>query len=406
MSCCDEKNHALTAFPDALDAALDSVDRLGTESIPYEEALGRILREPIRADRDLPACTRSRMDGYALRAGDLEAGVPLPVVGEIRAGDPASIDVPPRTCVKIATGAPLPEALDTVIEHERSDRGDPVTFTLEEVQPGRSLHFGGADARAGAVLVDEGIRLRAHHLGIAATVGATMLTVSRLPRVIVISSGDELVSANETPLPHQVREGNAPMIRSTLQALGTGALQRAHLPDERDVTHDALEQALGAHDLVVTIGGISEGEHDFIRPELESLGIRWDIARANVKPGRPVHVGRAPSGAIACCLPGNPVSALVCAHLFVRPMLAKLAGRTDDPTWSTHALAGDVRPDSIRWCYRPACLEPDGCVRVPRWQGSGDLAHLAGCGGMLELPPAGSPHPEGTMFRFLDWRDA
>jgi len=407
MSCtCDHADARLQPYREALAAALSRVPTLGTEVVAGESADGRILREPLVADRDLPACTRSRMDGYAVRAGEITPGARLPVHGTIHAGDPATMDVPAGACVKVATGAPIPPGLDAVIEHERSDRSDPVTFTIEDVQPGRCLHAGGADARAGETLVESGTRLRAAHLGLAAMVGATTLEVARLPRAIVVSSGDELVPAEATPEAHQVRDSNGPMIAATMRALGCPDVTHVHLPDDPDATRALLASAIETRELLVTIGGISAGERDFIRSTLTSLGITWDVSRANIKPGRPVHVGRAESGgAIACCLPGNPVSALVCAHLFVRPILAAMTGRTDDPAWTRCTLGADVGPDAVRWSYRPVAIDAEGRANVPAWQGSGDLAHLAGCHGIIELPPGETAHAGGQTFGYLSWGD-
>lgn len=393
-------------YAEALARALDGVEPLPTEGVALESASGRVLREAITVDRDLPACDRSRMDGYALRAADLLDGARFAVHGEVRAGDDGRIDVPEGACVKIATGAPIPSMLDAVIEHERSDLGDPVTFELDAIEPGRSVHRRGSDARQGAMLLSPGIRLRPHHLGLAATVGCTNPLVARRVRVSVVSSGDELVSCEQVPLEHQVREGNAPMIVATLRGMGAELIQHAHVPDDPPPTRAALTQALDTSDLVVTIGGISAGDRDFIRPTFEQLGICWGVAGARIKPGRPVHVGTAPDRTQVVCLPGNPVSALVCAHLFCRPIIAGLTGRTDDPVWERRQLASPLGADAHRRSFRPARLGPDGRVEVPVWQGSGDFAHLAGCTGLVELAPTPDGISTDHMLRYLDWRSA
>lgn len=391
-----------TTGTEDLARALGELRPLPTESVPLERSMGRILRDVVRADRALPASDRSRMDGYALRAADLVPGGSMPVCGEVRAGEDGRCTVPVGSCVKIATGAPLPEGLDTVIEHERSDRAEPVTFDLDTVEPWRSVHRRGVDTREGNELIASGTRVRAHHVGLMATVGCTAPVVSRMPRVGVLSSGDELVRVEETPLPHQVREGNAPMISAMLGALGTDIMLRAHAPDERDATRRTLEEALATTDLLVTIGGISAGDHDLVRPVLEELGVRWWVAGIPIRPGRPVHVGRAEDGTIVTCLPGNPVSSLVTAHLFCRPIITAMTARTDAPGWEPRRLAEPVLEAPRRTTYRPVQLLEDGRARIPTWQGSGDLAHLADCTGMVELP-AGRTVDSGTV-RHLDWR--
>ena len=404
MSCCDASSDDLTPFGDALAAALAPINQRPSESVPYEEALGRVLATAITTDRDLPACTRSRMDGYALRAADYQCDTPFDVVGEVRAGDTGKHAIPTGACVKIATGAPLPDTLDTVIEHEQSDRGTPVQFSLPDVQPGRAVHLQGVDARKGDCIIAAGTRIGPEHIGLATTVGATTLEVTSLPRTLVVSSGDELVPAHTTPEPHQIREGNAPMIQAALHTFGAGQCDRMHLADDEQQTMRALDAALKDYDLIITIGGISAGEHDFIRPSFEALNVQWMVARANIKPGRPVHVGQTSTGTLVCCLPGNPVSALVCAHLFVRPMINTALGVNTDTPWRPHTLRTNVTRDHSRWSFRPARLEPDGTVHIPAWQGSGDLAHVTTCTGILEVPPGTEPCPAGSELRFLDWR--
>ena len=391
-----------TDHAEALAAALEGVSPLPVETVPLAEALGRVLRSEIVADRDLPPRDRARMDGYALRAEDLAPGRALPVAGEVRAGEDGALEVPPGACVRIATGAPLPEGLDAVIEHERSDREDPVRFELESIEPGRSVHRRGADARAGDVLRAAGVRLGPTQIGLLATVGRDHVEVSRRPSVAILASGDELVPVAERPAPHQMRESNAPMIEAVLRSFGADVAARVHVLDDPTSTRTALADVLGRVDLLVTIGGISAGEHDHVRPALESLGVRWRVAGARIKPGRPIHVGGSSEGTTVCCLPGNPVSALVCAHLFCRPLVAALTARTDDPTWERRPLASPVAGDPARRTFRPARLDADGRLVIPRWQGSGDLAHLADCTGLVELVPGDAERG----LPYLDWRTA
>jgi molybdopterin molybdotransferase len=392
-------------YAEALERALDGIRASPVETVALETAVGRVLRRSITADRDLPPCDRSRMDGYALRAAELVAGAALPVVDEVRAGDTGMVEVPAGSCVSIATGAPLPPGLDAVVEHERSDRSNPVRFELKSIEAGRSVHRRGSDARAGTVLCEAGVRLRAHHVGLLATVGCAHPEVSARIRVGVISSGDELLPVTARPEAHQIREGNAPMIAAVLESMGAQVIHRAHVPDEPGATAKALQVGLETCDLLVTIGGISAGDHDHIRPQLEALGVSWQVASARIKPGKPVHVGRWNEDTLVACLPGNPVSALVCAHLFCRPLVAACSGRRDDPSWELRCLRDPVTADPVRRAFRPARLEADGLLVVPAWQGSGDLAHLAECTGIVEIEPATGDGLQGEReHRYLDWR--
>ncbi|HMN97171.1 MAG TPA: molybdopterin molybdotransferase MoeA [Phycisphaerales bacterium] len=423
-------------------------------SIPSRQALGRTLRSPIVADRDQPPFDRATMDGYALRHVDLASGRALPVIGAIAAGDRFERQVPPGTCVAIATGAAVPEELDTVIQHELLEnralrRGAAAEVSFADAVPrGHAIHPRGADARSGAVLVAAGTRLRPFHLGLAAAVGATRLSTARPPRVAVITSGDEIV-APETPAaqlaPVSVRNSNAPMLESLIGSFGGEVVECRHVADDLEATQRALRHAAATAEVLVTVGGVSAGAKDFFPEALASLGVRFAVRGARLQPGGPIAIGsfgeppssaprdgrtdrsappprpmpvaapegpspgaRVRGGPIVLCLPGNPVSAHVCACLFLWPLLRRLLG--GDPTlpWRPAQLLERVRPNPARQAFRAARCAPTsdpGGVRVLGWQGSGDLAHLAASDGLVALPIQPEPVEPGTTVRFLAWSE-
>jgi molybdopterin molybdotransferase len=406
---------ALPDYDDALRGALASVRALGdTEPVPVADAAGRTLAEPVVADRPLPPFDRAQMDGYALRADEVGTIDAWPVVATIAAGASPDVTVPAGHCVAIATGAALPADVDTVIPHEESDRGDPVRFTVSRVTRGRAVHPRGADADAGDELVARGTILASHHLGIATAVGAERVTVARRPRAIVLSSGDELRLPGEPVETHQIRNSNGPMIAALLERLGAepvGATddERSEssvlfpiVRDERDETIAAVGAAL-AHDLVITIGGISAGERDHFPAAFDAHGVERSLAGAAIQPGKPVIVGRAPGGAVVVGLPGNPVSALACTCLFAWPIVRVMLGMDPALPWRDAALAESVKPNPRRRAFRPAVAGADGRVTVPAWAGSGDLAHTAPTDGLAELPVQGEPVEPGVPVRFLPW---
>lgn len=398
----------LPLYREALAAALDGIAPLsGAERVDLSGAAGRVLAEPIVADRALPPFDRAQMDGYALRAAEVGRVKAFPVVATIAAGRAADVTVPPGRCVAIATGAPLPPGADAVVPHEWSDRGDPVRFEVTTIQPGHAVHPRGADAAAGVVLLSPGTPLGAHHVGIAASAGCTALPVRRRPRAVVITSGDEVVPVGSDVLPHQIRNSNGPMVALLLEAIGAGPIEHHHVPDEPGPTREAVGAALRRADLLVTVGGVSAGDRDHFPGAFEGHGVTASVSGARIQPGRPILVGRAPgagrgaAGAVVVALPGNPVSALACTCLFVWPIVRALLGLDPALPWRDAVLAEPVKPNPTRQAFRPAALAPDGRVRVPKWAGSGDLAHTASTHGLVELPMQEAAVLAGTPLRFL-----
>lgn len=375
-----------------------------TASTPLEACANRVLHEDIKADRDLPPFNRATMDGYALRAADYAKDKAFPVVGEIPAGASPNVQVPPGACVKIATGAAVPDSLDTVIQHEFSDRANPVTFTVDSIAPGHAVHPRGADAKQGDIVIARGTRLSAHHLGIAAAVGCSTLPVVQPPRVMILTSGDEVKPIDAALEPHQIRNSNGPMLSHLLTRFGAGEVQHEHLLDEKDATIDAVARAIVSFDLIISVGGISAGERDYFPIALEDANVEMSLSGARIQPGKPIHAGRAPNGSIVIGLPGNPVSALVCAHLFVWPAIRRMSGVTSPMPWRTVTLAESVKPNANRQAFRPAILHEDGDhATVPTWAGSGDLVHTASTHGFIALPVQGESVEAGTRLRFLPW---
>jgi len=397
----------LPTYEEALARVLALIDGpLETERVSLQDASGRVLAEDVCADRDLPPFNRAMMDGYALRAADFAAGKPFPIAADIAAGASPEVQVPIGACVKVATGAAVPAGLDTVIQHERSDRGNPVRFTVESIEAGHAIHPRGADAKAGDVVVHRGTRLFAHHLGIAASVGRAMLSTCRLPRVAILTSGDEVRPPGETSIEaHHIRNSNGPMLAEAVARFG-GDSQTSwtHVADDRNATIEAARNALGC-DLVITVGGVSAGERDHFPAAYEALGFDMVLTGARIQPGKPVQAGRQRgSRATVIGLPGNPVSALVCAHLFVWPVLRRMTGDNAPLPWRSVTLREPVRPNPHRQAFRPACLHEDGdSVIVPKWAGSGDLAHTSQTHGIIALPMTEVEVAAGATVRFLPW---
>jgi len=420
----------LPDYATALALALDACPAPAAESVPLAEARDRVLAESARADRDLPPFPRATMDGYAVRAAEIGAHDAFEVVGEVPAGSSADPDLPPGSVVRIATGARVPTAADAVIPHEQSDRGEPVRFTISDLAAWANVHRQGEDAEAEAEVVAAGTRLGAHHLGILGSVGWTRVRVFRLPRVAVLTTGDEVRPIGAAIEPWQIRNSNRPMLVAAIRDLGGRIGIVHHMADVEEETLAALAAAIADSDLIVTAGGISAGERDLVARVLDRLGVRTLLHGAMIQPGKPIYVGirdEGPGGrpVIALGLPGNPVSALVTAHLFVRPMLRAMTGRAGGSAWRAMRLAAAVRPNRRRQAFRPARLvsgeartpsvpkmdsgplpaEAGPRVEVIPWRGSGDLVHTATSDGMVALPASDDEILPGTMVPFLPWSD-
>ncbi|MDP6602247.1 MAG: molybdopterin molybdotransferase MoeA, partial [Phycisphaerales bacterium] len=281
----------LPGYDDALQRVLAAVRPIEeAQRVSLAKSVGRVLALDIIADRDLPPFDRSQLDGYAVVAESIKTGVSLPVSGTIAAGTMASEPMPPATCMAIATGAPLPSGSDAVVGHEDTDCGDPVRFACIGVSPGAAVHPRGADARDGACLIEAGTMLAPQHLGIAASCGVCEMDVRRRPRCVVLTTGDEVVPVTKTPSDCQIRNGNAPMLMAALDAMGAEVCAAVHLPDTVDDTNAAVGEAIERCDLVVTVGGISEGARDHVLGAMHAAGGEVVLRKAAIQPGKPITV--------------------------------------------------------------------------------------------------------------------
>ena len=377
-----------------------------------DRSRGRILHRPLVADRDQPPFDRATMDGFAVRAADVVSGATLRVVGEASAGRPHVGSIGPGDAVRIATGAAVPEAMDAVVERERVSERDDGTVRIDDldVAAGRSIHPRGVDAAAGSVLVRAGSVVDDIAVGIAATIGAATLEVRTRPRVIVISTGDELrgvqASLEREEDRFLIRNGNGPMVAAAVQRMGGRIVDRIHVEDDRTSTIAAFRDAVERSDLVVTIGGVSVGDRDHVPEAWSRLGFERGNQGVRLHPGRPFAWWPRDDGGRAVGLPGNPVSALVTAHLFVRCWIEAGLGLDPEASWREVRLDGPVRRNPHRPMARPATLRMEGGevrATVPVWQGSGDLAHLAGTDGVVMIDHGDAEAAAGSIVRFLPW---
>jgi molybdopterin molybdotransferase len=371
---------------EARERVLAAVGPLEAEQVALSEALGRVLREDVRGDEDLPPFDSSAMDGFALVAGPARE---LPIAGESRAGRPAERPLGADEAMRISTGARVPEGADAVIPIERVEELDG-RVRVPETAAGANVRRSGEDVRAGDLVLREGTALGPAELAVLASLGRGSVLCGRRPRVAVIATGDELVEPG-TPLgPGQIRDSNAIAVAAQAERAGARVVARELVADDRERIVAALERALDAADVVCVSGGVSVGQHDHVKEALRSLGVEERFWGVRLKPGKPTWFGTR-GEALAFGLPGNPVSAMVTFHLFARPALRALAGARPDETRASAALDAPVRRNPARDQVIRCRLEarPDGWHVAPtKEQGSHVLTSMLDAGAFA-LVPAG-----------------
>ncbi len=319
----------LIEYPEAERFVLENTPLLPVEETPLGEAFGLALAEDLTATVDSPPFDNSAVDGYAVRSEDAEVGRVFRVVDEAPAGRPAGKSVGEGEAIKIFTGGVIPAGSDAIVMVENtSGWGD--SFELKKVpEPGNNLRAAGQDTREGEVILRAGTEVGAPEIALAATQGYGALPVYRRPKVVVLSTGTELVEPGTRDLsPGEIFDSNSYAIVAQAREAGAEARRLYAASDDADVLRAALEEALEAADVVVTSGGVSVGEKDLVKSTLLDLGVEQVFWGVKFKPGKPLFYGKR-DDARFFGLPGNPVSAMVCFDLFVRPSLMRMTGRED-----------------------------------------------------------------------------
>ncbi|MDA0128725.1 molybdopterin molybdotransferase MoeA [Vibrio sp. MarTm2] len=327
MGCCDAPG--LMPLEDAMEQMLSPIKPIQTTlQLPLAEAIGYVLAEDILSPIFVPPFDNSAMDGYAIRIADLQANNVMPVAGKSFAGQPFEGDWPNGHCVRIMTGAKIPDGCDAVIMQENTEVTDSgVQFNQTDVKPQNNIRPTGDDIRQGDVVLPAGSRLTSRDIPMIATLGISHVTVVRKPRVAFFSTGDELKPLGEPLAEGQIYDSNRYGIKPLIENFGCEPIDLGIIPDCPEKLKATFEQAQSLADVVVTSGGVSVGEADYTKDILEELGQIgfWKLA---IKPGKPFAFGKL-STAWFCGLPGNPVSAVLTMYVLVQPMLAKLAGHTE-----------------------------------------------------------------------------
>ncbi|TMD07245.1 MAG: molybdopterin molybdotransferase MoeA [Chloroflexi bacterium] len=390
---------------DATEAArkvLELTPVLPAESVPLAGCPGRVLAEDLVAARQLPAWPLSAVDGYAVRSAD--GGGRLRGIGESAAGRPFEGEVGEGAAVRILTGGVLPRGADAVVMVEDTVVDGEWVTVPGRVAGGANVHRPGSDLVAGELVLRRGRPLGSAEIGLAAALGVSALPVHRLPRVALLSTGDELVEVGLPLGPGQIPDSNRYALLAALRESGAEVAVLGIVPDRADDLRRLVVEALRAADVLVTSGGVSVGTHDLVKPLLESLG-DVHIGRVKLKPGKPFTFATLAEGRLAFGLPGFPVSSLVTFEVFVRPALRKLQGYAElqRPTLPVR-LGYDAKAAGDRTEYQRVTLVREGEELVARTTGSQSssrLMSLAGANALVRIPPGPDGIPAGTTVEAI-----
>jgi molybdopterin molybdotransferase len=393
---------------EATHAIKQAMAAFDSETVSLDKALGRVLRQPVHAERDQPPFDRVMMDGIALRYADFDGGQrKFPIQSRQHAGDSAHT-LEAGKCIEIMTGACLPEGADCIIQVERIAVSDGAADVEADYVAGlrQNIHARGSDHIEGTQLLRPGIRIAPADIAIIASAGLPDVEVSRLPTIRVISTGNELVPAGQPIEAQQIRESNGPAVAAMLRQLGYSDCEHDHLVDDVEVLERRIAQHLDVADVLVLSGGVSMGKADFVPLVLKKLGVEVVFHKISQRPGKPMWFGIGPRKQAVFALPGNPVSTLVCCRHYVIPALANASGASPgNPEFA--ALAQDVAFRPKLTCFLPTRLVSNAAgtlLALPvHTNTSGDFASLTGTDGYVELALEDTFFETGTTVPLYRW---
>ncbi len=387
----DELATPLLPFEEARTRILESFAPLPAVQVAVADAAGLVIAERVISPIDVPGFDNSAMDGYAVRSADVadatsEAPAMLRLVADLPAGTVTESPLPPGAAATIMTGAPMPSGADAVVPWEDSGVLDGGVAVRAPVRSGKHVRPYGEDLRAGAVIVEAGTLLRPVHAGVLASIGRTSVACHPRPRVGVLSTGDELAPPGGSLPPGHVYDANSVLLAALCRGSGATVVAAGLVGDDPDEMSRWLASAAASADVIVTSGGASVGEHDWMRAVLSREG-ELTLWRVALKPGKPVAFGRF-NGVPVLVLPGNPGSAFACTHAFVLPAIRRLAGKDPWPQSRTVVLAEAVPGSPTRTLLCRVILDGEKAIPLPA-QSSVVLSNLMPAQGFAIVPPGG-----------------
>lgn len=399
----------MISVEEALSIVLSVKRNYGTELVPLDQSVGRVLREDLKADRPFPPFNRVTMDGIALNYEAFISGQrQFKIEGIAAAGSPQINLQKFENCLEVMTGAVLPTGADTVIRYEDLTIKDGIAqVNLEELKQGKNVHPEGFDRKAGDLLTPAGRLISPAEIGVAATVGKANLKVSTKPKVLIISTGDELVDTSETPQTHQIRKSNVYLLQSLFTKRNIPA-EVMHLQDNYEQILNALKDILQKYDVLVLSGGVSMGKFDFLPRAFRDLEVKEHFHKVKQRPGKPLWFGESREGTVIFALPGNPVSSFSCAQKYVMPWLSQAIELPPRPSLKAQlTLDFSFKPDLNYFLQVKVRHTAQGILEATpvTGNGSGDLANLTEADGFLELPRGQELYAAGQVFDFVAYRE-
>jgi molybdopterin molybdotransferase len=394
---------------EAIEIVKEQTRALPAEQVALENTLGRILAQDIVADSDLPPFDRSQMDGYAVRATDVQA-IParLRIAGESAAGRGWHQEMRAGEAVRIMTGAPVPKGADSVqqVELTRQVNGDSEVEILETVSVGRSVVKRGAEIKAGEKVLSSGEEIHAGTMALLASFGYAQVEVGRRPRVAVLATGSELVAVSDKPGQDQIRDSNNFSIAAYAELAGAVVERLPLAGDDTALLKRQISEAAERSDIVVTSGGVSVGLYDFTKAALKELRANVFFERVALRPGKPTVFAQLPGGAFVFGLPGNPVSVAVTFNLFARAAILKMQGAKQTELQSATAILGkSVKGAKGRDSYLPSLIDTNNegqlVATALKWGGSSDFVAFARATALIVVPQDTGTLETGTKVRIL-----
>lgn len=380
----------MVSVGDADEILKGHVTDFGTETVDFDKAAGRILRESVFTDTDMPPFDRVSMDGIAIAYDAYQKGIRTFSIENIcNAGAVQSTLSNPSHCIEVMTGAVCPLKADTIIPYEWIEiKNTTATIFRGDVRQGQNVHRRGTDRKEGDRLLTPGKKISPVDISILAAVGKIKVQTSRSPRIMVISTGNELVDVADHPQPHQLRRSNAPMIRAALREMMIEA-DDLHLPDELDAIQTTFNTVIGQYDVIIISGGVSAGKFDFIPAALKEAGAVNHFYKISQRPGKPFWFGSHPSGATIFAIPGNPVSSWLCYVRYIRPWIHSCMQQLNStPVYAS--LTEEISFSPLLTYFLPVSIRqsPQGNQEATpqKGKGSGDFVNLSLADAFIELP--------------------
>ena len=401
-------NKTFITYSEALNLLETNKTNLATITLPLQEVEGNILAEDLIADRDFPPYDRVTMDGIAIKYSAFEKGNTSFKIQEVApAGEAQKTLEDENHCIEIMTGAMLPINADTIIRYENLElENGYAKIVIGKIKERQNIHFKGIDIKAGTVVKKAGEKISSAEINVAAAIGKQTLLVKKMPKVVIISTGDELVDIDEIPLPHQIRRSNIYGIKSTLESWNINASLK-HIADDKAAMEKIIKQFLQDFDVLIFTGGVSKGKFDFLPDVLKNLGVTKHFHKIQQRPGKPIWFGSKNDDTFIFGLPGNPVSSFVCLYVYVRFWLLKCLNIIDEPIYVTLADEVTFTPNLIYFLEAKLSYDKNGkTYALPiLGNGSGDFLNLLKTDGFLMLPQEKQSFKKGEIYPFILYRN-